>query len=383
LNIRDAVHGSIGVSETEEAVIDTPEFQRLRFVRQLATAYLIYPSAAHSRFEHSVGAMHLTGQVASRLDLEDEEVALLRLAALLHDVGHSAFSHLGDDVLTEHGLPPHEERGIELIQKGPIGDIIDEAGFSLQELESRMKGRGAGALITENLGTDRVDYLLRDAHHTGVGYSLVDRDRLLESIVLQDGRVLVHEKGFMTAESLLVSRYFMFGVVYQHPVSRITQKMLHLALDQALERKELSLDELARGTDLETLARLRDAKVELAARLLERRLFKKALVLRLHDATPGAREFLRRKDCEKKLAEHLRARGVPEGSFVVCAPPSQKSVREVEVLMKDGRVVPLEELSHLLKALEQESLRKTLVVAADAALVPKASHAAREYLESL
>lgn len=381
--IRDAVHGSIEASDLEEKIIDTPEFQRLRFVYQLATAHWVYPSATHTRFDHSIGTMHLTGILGRRLGLSGDEQSMLRLAALLHDVGQPAFSHLGDEVLMERGKPSHEERGIQLIRNGRLGELVEEAGFSVRELASLMEGKGMGALITENLGMDRLDYLLRDAHHCGVGYAFVDRDRLLETLVLHKGAVKVHEKGFMTAESLLVSRYFMFGVVYRHPVTRLTAAMLQKALRAALAEGELEEPELEKGMDLEVLTKLRDSGSGIASRLLERRLFKKAVMLRMHDASPKARRFLLSKGVAEKLSKHLLSSGVAEDSFVVCPLPYEKSVRDVEVVMRDGRVVRLDALSPILRALGEESLRRSLIVACEKNLVPKVSKAVNSYLAGL
>lgn len=381
--IRDAVHGSIETTDLEERIIDSAQFQRLRFVRQLSTAHLVYPSAAHSRFEHSLGTMHLTGMAARQLELEDEEVGLLRLAGLLHDIGHSAFSHLGDEVLVEHGRPGHEKRGIDLVKNEPLGAVIESAGFSLKELVTRLEGKGTGALITQNLGTDRLDYLLRDSHHTGVGYSSVDYERLLHTLVLSDGAVRVHEKGLVAAESLLVSRQFMFATVYHHPVAMISSAMLARALQQGLEGKIISPEELEQGTDLEVLAKLRDAGIDLAKRIWERRLYKKAVMLRVQQAPAAVREFLNTQDCQAKLAEHLESIGIATNSFVICPPPKAKSVREVEVVLRDGTVHRLEELSPLLRALDQPSGYRSLIVACEPSMVEKTAKAVNNCLTSI
>jgi len=383
LIIRDAIHGSIECTELEEKVIDTPEFQRLRFVRQLSTAHLVYPSASHSRFEHSLGTMHLTSRLARKLGLEEKEVSLLRLAGLLHDLGHPAFSHLGEEVLRARGRPSHEERGRQVIESGSIGKLIEEAGFSLADLRKLMEGKGAGSLITASLGTDRLDYLLRDAHHSGAAYSFVDRDRILETVVLQDGKVRVLEKGIVAAESLLVSRHFMFTAVYRHPVGLIASAMLRKGLHQALEKGLLKDEELEKGTDLEVLASLRESGVELAKRILERRLFKKALVLPVYSAPPKVLDFFHLADAEEQLSSHLVSKGIPNESFVICRPKFSKSVCEVEVFMKDGRVECLENISPLLRSLSEDAAPKALIVATDEKLVPTAAKAAKEFLEKL
>src|SRR3989338_9045083 len=247
--IKDAIHDSIELSEEELAVIDSPLFQRLRFVRQLSTAYLVYPSATHTRFEHSLGAMHLTGVLAGRLGFTKEKVGALRLAALLHDVGHGAFAHVSDPLLQERTGMMHETRGLDLVRRSGLRDAVKDAGVSLSELSRLMEGDGEGAIITRDLGTDRIDYLLRDAHFTGVAYSTIDADRLLHTMPYRKGELFVEERGLLAAESLLVTRHFMFKAVYSHPTVRISGEMVAQAMRDGLRDKQITVSDIAQGSD--------------------------------------------------------------------------------------------------------------------------------------
>ncbi|MFH1257462.1 MAG: HD domain-containing protein, partial [Candidatus Micrarchaeota archaeon] len=231
--IRDSIHGNIELTPLEIAIIDTPELQRLRYVRQLSLAYLVYPSALHTRFEHSLGTMHLTKLLSERLFRDKEEKQLLRLAALLHDVGHSAFSHLPEELIRKVTGKSHEKMGEEKILSGNIAQILEKHQISPKKLAKFMKGSKA-KIISSELGTDRMDYLLRDAYFTGVAYSVVDAQRLLLSLTYENGRLALEEKGILAAESLLVSRYLMFNAVYNHHAVRIAAAMLNKGLEIAL-----------------------------------------------------------------------------------------------------------------------------------------------------
>ncbi len=361
--LKDAIHDSIELSELELRVLDSTQMQRLRFVRQLSTAYLVYPSAMHTRFEHSLGAMHLTGVLASRLGFDAQTIKTLRLAALLHDVGHGAFAHTSDPVLVEKLHKKHEERGIDLVKKTGLKKVVEDGGVSLSELSNLMHGGGEGAVITRELGTDRVDYLLRDAHFTGVAYSIIDADRLLHTLAYADGELFVEERGLLAAESLLVSRHFMFKAVYYHPTCRIAGEMVASAMRIGLADGSLSVDDIALGTDERLLLKMQASGIALASRLLERKLYKSAFVLDAHSASARAREKMEERNFLKPFSEHMEEAGFAQGEYVVCAPETHTSEFKTRVVQKDGRKALLEDASNLVRALELERKENTLIVA--------------------
>ncbi len=374
--IRDAIHGGIETSELEEAVIDHPLFQRLRRVRQLAMAHLVYPSAQHTRFEHSLGSMHLTGKLAARLELGADAVRTVRLAALLHDVGHGAFSHTSDELLMKKTGESHEMRGMALVEKSNLSGLLEENGASLSELRRCFQGKGAGALITHELGCDRIDYLMRDGHFTGVAYASVDAPRLLETMTLTDGGLTIQEKGAVAAESLLVSRHLMFTAVYLHPTVRIAGAMAEQMLDAALADGHVTLDEIAAGTDDALLSEL-SGKSTLARRLLERRLYKKAFVLKTQDMAENEKAALEKKDAKTGLKAALADAGVTES--VVILPPERKKAEPVWLIGKNGKR-DLSETSTIVRALGQPSSRDSLIVACDEKQKEKAARAAEQAL---
>ncbi|MBI5036030.1 HD domain-containing protein [Candidatus Micrarchaeota archaeon] len=352
--IRDAIHGGIEFNASEEGIIASPLMQRLRHVRQLSMVALVYPSATHTRFEHSLGSTHLTGVLAERLGLKDGKKQAVRLASLLHDVGHGAFSHSSDLILLKHTGKTHEERGLDLVKESGLAETIP----SFDEVRECLKGKNSGALLMSELGTDRMDYLLRDAYFTGVSYSAMDHRRLLETLALKDGELVVLEKGVVAAESLLVSRHLMFNAVYLHPAVRICEAMVEKMLEQALEEKLLTLEKISFGTD-DVLLTLLATKNALAERLLDRRLYKKAFVLETTKATEKQKEFLQQKEAEQRINSALEE----TGEFVVCMPPERKKYTGIKVLAKDGELKNLEDYSNLVKALNLESGRDALIVA--------------------
>ena len=169
--IRDPLHGTVHLTDLEEKMLDAQPMQRLRGIRQLAMAYLVYPGANHTRFEHSIGTLALAGKMCEELGIGEDRAAKVRAAALLHDVGHVAFSHESEQVIMRK-LGTHEEVGKRIITKGEIADILSES-FSAREI-AKLPDKPLGQIIASDIGADRKDYLLRDSHYTGVDYGIVD-----------------------------------------------------------------------------------------------------------------------------------------------------------------------------------------------------------------
>ena len=218
--IRDPLWNNIRIDAEALEVLDSEPFQRLRLIRQLGHAFLVYPGATHTRFEHALGTYHLARRVltllAERNSLEEihpAESSLIRLAALLHDVGHYPFSH----ALEEAGLPSHEDLAQDRLAHPELVAIlhatgIENAGSRLNELITGASRSPLQGLVSGSLDLDKIEYLTRDARMCGVPYGIVDVDRLLHSITvvtLGDGSktVGIHEKGLSALESLLFAKY--------------------------------------------------------------------------------------------------------------------------------------------------------------------------------
>jgi HD superfamily phosphohydrolase len=288
--IRDPLWNNIRLDAEALAVLDSEPFQRLRYIRQLGHAFLVYPGATHTRFEHALGTYHLArrtlGLLAERGELtriDPAQLVLIRLAALLHDIGHYPFSH----ALEEAGLPSHEDLAAEHLQHDDLRAILFDTG--IDDIEARLvsliTGRSDAALqglVSASLDLDKIEYLTRDARMCGVPYGTVDVDRLLHSITLvglADGNteVAVHEKGVSALESLLFAKYQMYRNVYWHHAVRSATAMFKRLVRSAINRGDLAAGWIARSTDealMEALRTLPDTP--LASRLRQRRLYKRA-----------------------------------------------------------------------------------------------------------
>jgi HD superfamily phosphohydrolase len=191
LEIKDPVHGYIKLTELEQKLIDTPEFQRLRRIKQLSGAHYAYPGATHTRFSHSLGTLYLAGYIGDILFtknfLSKDDLQKLRVAALLHDIGHGPFSHLFEEVIfSKRGLT-HEDLTKRVITETSIKDILEKYGFSPENIANLAVGQSKedplfmNEIIGGGLSVDVIDYVLRDAYFTGVEYGQVDVHRLLNS----------------------------------------------------------------------------------------------------------------------------------------------------------------------------------------------------------
>ncbi len=363
--IRDAVHQGIELSEAASALLDTPQMQRLRHVKQLGLAHLVYPSAGHNRLEHSLGTYYLTSQTAPRLVPDEQMQDLLGLSGLLHDVGHSAFSHLPEHLIKARTGKTHEQLGEQKILHSELSDVLSAHSVSPRALVELMHGPLFG-LVSNEYGTDRVDYLLRDAHFTGVSYSLVDAQRLLSNVRFEGDRLVLSEKGVLSAESLLVSRYLMFRAVYHHHANRIASAMLIDALGQSLDAGTISVSDVTEGRDDELLYQLRTHP--LVERIRLRRLFKTAF---LSESLPAK--------AVAELTSRLQAE-LPAHSFVVCPADEPLGGYDVPVRRIDGSESTLFGLSPLAQSLSKQLKAKELIVAAAPELVGKAKSVSQSVL---
>lgn len=241
MEIRDPVHGFVKVREAELKVVDTSYFQRLRRIKQLACTYMTYPGANHTRFEHSLGTMHVAGLAATILVdkgyLEEDIVPQVRMAGLLHDVGHGPFSHLYEELLHSKRGITHEDMTSRIVAKTEIGDMLEKGGYSSKRMAVMAVGRSPGRrrflneLVAGTLSADLMDYLLRDSYYTGAGFGRVDITRLIDSFEVVDRRLAIEGDALHSFEALTVARYEMFKAVYFHKTSRAGEAMVLRAME--------------------------------------------------------------------------------------------------------------------------------------------------------
>ena len=291
--IRDPLWDNIRLDRPAILALDTPTVQRLRYIRQVGHSFLVYPGATHTRFEHALGAYHLTRRALAALEelgeiatASQEDCLAVRMAALLHDIGHYPFSH----ALEEAGFPSHEALGVAKLSEGELGERLVQIGGkafpgTVGALIIGVSPSPLQGLISGSIDLDKVDYLSRDARMCGVPYGTVDVDRLLSSLTLVEVKpgcyeVGVQEKGISALESLLFAKYQMYRNVYWHHAVRSATCMFKRAVRNAVRRGNVTVQGIAEATDdgLMELLIERDQN-DLAACIRARRLHKRALDL--------------------------------------------------------------------------------------------------------
>lgn len=267
LDIIDPIHDFIRATGPEQKIIDSPIFQRLRRIRQLSGAHLTYPGAQHTRFEHSLGVMHIAGQAAHFLKekgiLNSDHIAKLRLAGLLHDIGHGPFSHLFEEVLQEKSKISHEEIGKKIIEKTQIGDILEKFGQNKKFITKLAFGDSKlqymNEIISGALSADIMDYLLRDGYFTGAEHAKIDHKRIIQSFDVYKKKLALEKSALYSFESMMHSRYQMFKAVYFHKTVRSAEVMLLESIrlaDKELGFTSFNLDEYLQLTDEIVLSKL-------------------------------------------------------------------------------------------------------------------------------
>ena len=350
--IKDSVHDHIEIEGVAEALLDTPTVQRLRHIKQLGTVQLVYPSANHTRFEHSLGVYHLADRALAELGIEGRQAERVRAAALLHDVGHGPFSHNIEDLTARHTGKYHDDVD-ELLTEGEVGEVLRAHDLDPAHIAGLVAGEGQfGQLVSGELDVDRMDYLVRDAHHTGVPYGTIDTERLVRELTFVDGQLVLDEGNVQTAESLLLARALMNPTVYMHPVARISKAMLRRASERLLEATDIDAHELRRMDDHDLLVTLRQtpATEGFADRYGSRRLLKKAVWAELQDVpesllAAGHDEI---RDIESTIAERAE---LPV-SDVIVEIPDEPTIREsTSRVIVGGEIRKLGDQSPLVSAL--------------------------------
>ena len=349
--IRDPIHGLIELSETEVKLINTKVFQRLRRIRQLAMAFLVYPSALHTRFEHSIGVMHIAGRICTELQkvesnkVTDTDIQLVRIAALLHDVGHGPFSHVSEALLeksaskdpltVENREKIHEQITVDIIRTdSEIANILksNERDFVIDMIQGKEASDWRRDVISSELDADKMDYLLRDTYFAGVKYGEYDLEKLVEScridIKQAETSLAISSEGIYALEQLLLARYHMTQQVYWHKVSLISNEMIIRGITLAIEEGNTEMTKLykyEKENFIQNYLNYHDEKVidtlkandsgkahEIFKRLYNRRLFKMVTELPLKgEENVWVRKRLidmkvdQKQAWEQKIADHL------------------------------------------------------------------------------
>jgi HD superfamily phosphohydrolase len=352
--IKDEIHGTVGFDDLEARIIDSGPFQRLRRIKQMSVTNLVYPGANHTRFEHSIGTAHLSSIIARNIGLDGDEVRKVKIYGLLHDIGHTPFSHEGEDVLKRH-VGDHEKLGRQRMTTGEIADILSE-NFRPSEIADIGKSP-YGSIITSDLGADRMDYLKRDALNTGVAYGIIDIDRIVHTLTTEKNELCIGKGGFEAAEYMLVARFMMFSTVYLHRTVRIATAMLYRAMEGAIADGTVSPEELCRMDDESAMNALSrsDKGGPYAKALILRKLYKEVMALP-------------KEGWSEDKARKLEASLIRDAECDIIVDYPNAFFKPVELRVKtDGGLVPIIELSKLVQSLKkaEEDRMKVLVLAGE------------------
>ena len=351
--IRDSVYGDINLDSFEVKVMDMPQFQRLRRIKQLGLINLIYPGATHTRFEHCVGTMNLGSKVSEELDLSEDEIELVRISALLHDIGHGPFSHVSEGVLSV----PHEELSKYVISETSMRDLLEEK-FDVNEITDIINGKGhLGPIVSGEVDVDRMDYLLRDSHNTGVSYGIIDYERIISNLKLDDGLIL-DIKGVQAAEGALVSRYFMYPSVYQHHTTRIVNSMFRRALKKTINEGIIDEREIYKYDDSDIIATFRHCDNEYAndimQRLDNRIIPKRVKTIRLDNFKYPEKMYKIKGEELRKAEEEISEDYNIDKDYVFINIAEYPRFDEMKTQVNvDGKLYPLSEISNIIGALSK------------------------------
>jgi len=370
LRLRDPIHGFLHADELESALIGSRPVQRLRWIHQLGFTFLVYPGAEHSRFSHVLGATHLAGRVfdslvAKRPDLvpetrRDHARRLVRVAALLHDIGHAPFSHSAEDRFA--GGIDHEEMTRRLIASQEIRQIFERHGgqLGIEEVCALLAGRTSpgesflAQMISGELDVDKMDYLLRDSLFCGVRYGVYDLDRLVDTLVpvvdpASGATTLGVEAGGVHAvEALILARYYMFTQVYFNVTGKALEGHLTEWLRITGRLWPDSPEAFLLEDDHSTLAAMRRSDDVHARAVVDRRHFPLAYETREHPTHEERQAF------EAAVPQLIAEFG--EGSILVARSakdPHRLASGHVLVVGEADSTEPLERASDFLRHLSR------------------------------
>jgi len=399
--VHDSVHGSIRLEGVALSLLEVPELQRLHSIHQLGLAYLVFPGANHTRFEHSLGTFAIARRICSAIGIEEDEARIVECAAFLHDLGHLPYSHTLEFVLHSQFGIDHNEISRRLIRgddtvlsdadRGVLGrcrtvpEVLESGGIDPRKVAGLLEGmalpqgsqrtlpndrrqthfnskRYLSQVISGPVDADQLDYLKRDSHYTGVAYGVIDLDRLVETFEIFNGDLVVDKSGLSAVEGVLVARSLMFSSVYMHKTVRISELMLAKAVEELGEGEVRRIHKL---TDAGLLAYLESKGgyfAEIATLIKYRRLYKKAFSVRTTDMTEDGwkkiedfSDLRRRRALEEEVA---RRAGVVPGDVIVDVPSGEISISEPRLsltdlrVLDDGKVRMLSRLSSLSASLQ-------------------------------
>ena len=392
--VHDPIHGSIVIEGPFLDIMGRHEIQRLHSIKQLGLGNMVFPGANHTRFEHSIGVYHLAGRMCDVLELDHDDTMALKAAGFLHDICHPPFSHTLEELMEritdkDHmdlardlifgRMPTYMDRDADLFGgTEPIATILEANGISAREVcdliafpTSELGGISSGQMGLDNFGSgpkndkqsffeskdymhqiihgpvdaDQMDYLMRDAHYTGVDHGAIDMDRLLTQMVRFNNKIALDKGGIIAAEGLMVSRALMYSSVYYHKTVRIVEMMMTKAVEAAMEAGE-DFSEIYLMNDAELLSRLNrmdGAASRLSRDVMFRRLYKKSYILYTNNLSDEDKVeltkhtgYLKRKALEEDIADKA---GLDRSQVIVDIPSKSTLLSNIKIGKTDVQIL--------------------------------------------
>jgi len=356
--IKDPVHGYVYVTPEEKTIIDSYPVQRLHRLRQLAGAEYVYPGANHTRFEHSVGVMYLAGMVAKNPNISqcvsEDEGKTLRVAALLHDVGHGPFSHVFEFLLNKELDKTHEDLTTWIIQRSELKDLLGRAGYSAQDVGrlavgklQRPKKAFLDQIISSTVDVDKQDFIVRDTYHTGAEYGYIDIYRLIHMLDVLGENLAVEVGALSALESLLIARIESFKSIYFHRVGRAAQIMLAKAMENANEEvgftrfktpsQYLAMDDYTVYAKLKNCTKSR----KIIRDLENRKMLKCAYEKTFYEKDTMVSNIFSRESYRRQLQSEIAEGANVEGDAVIIDVPTVPSVPYEHSVLTESMEIPV------------------------------------------
>lgn len=369
--IKDPVLGYVYISEREKRVIDSFPVQRLRRLRQLAGSEYVYPGANHTRFEHSIGVMHLAGKVIENSNLSklmsEEEAEMVKIAALLHDVGHGPFSHIFENLLL--GIKKtHEDLTKWLIENSELNDVLTGFGQVPREIGKLAIGilhkpskAFLDQIISSGIDVDKMDFIVRDTYHTGADYGYIDVFRLIHAFDVLKENLAVDLGALSALESFIIARVESFRSIYFHRVGRAAQIMLSMAMEKA--NKQLGLtnfetpEEYMAMDDYTVWAMLRNCEESkpIIRDLENRKMLKCAYEKTFYERDTLISNLFSRETNRRQLQEEIARKAKVETDRIVIDVPTVPSVPYYHSALPEPMEIPV-----FYKTLEGEKIPQRL-----------------------
>ena len=412
--INDAIHGDFSIDGVREELLATPEMNKLSHIKQLGLAHLVFPGAHHTRFEHSLGVSHVGGLMSESMGLSDTDKEVVQVAGMLHDVGHGPYSHTLEHILHSRGGKDHmtitegiitgsydvvdESESSSFKIRQTIPETLEKHGIDPKEISKLIRGPDASGserslfdwkdgsehfqaedvtlanMVHGPVDCDQIDYLMRDAHFTGVRHGAIDHMRLIRSLRRRGGNIAVDEGGLAALEGMLMARGLMYSAVYFHRVTRVTEVMLSRAVERS-EDKLPGAEQMQRKVDSEIWSDLNSAgdyAKDILTRLKYRRLFKVAKTFRKDelstDQVASLVEIATNPDHRRSVEDDIAFRAGLEPGYVAIDVPSVKlllseprmSQVDIRILGDDGKTRWLKDHTPIADALKRRQVSQAV-----------------------